>query len=119
MRIWWKCDKYRNYKRGCNSKVTKISPGSNEKQSIEINTTPYRGGDVYLASINTQSGHDVWLIDLGAYFHMTPHREWLYEYERYKGGDVFLGEKSTTKIVGWGRVRLILQRLFLVDKVHL
>jgi hypothetical protein len=32
------------------------------------------GGDVYLASTSTHSNHDVWLIDLGASFHMTPHR---------------------------------------------
>jgi predicted Na+-dependent transporter len=31
-----------------------------------------KGGDVYLASTSTQSDHDVWLIDSGASFHMTP-----------------------------------------------
>jgi hypothetical protein len=55
---------------------------------------------VYLVSTSTQSDQDVWLIDSGASFHMTPHREWFYEYERYEGGDVFLGDDSTTKIVG-------------------
>jgi hypothetical protein len=40
---------------------------------------------------------------------MTPHREWFCEYERYDGGDVFLGDESTTKIVGRGRVLMILQ----------
>jgi hypothetical protein len=37
---------------------------------------------------------------------MTP--EWFCEYEQYEGGDVFLGDDSTTKIVGRGRIRLIL-----------
>jgi hypothetical protein len=27
---------------------------------------------VYLDSSSTHANHDVWLIDLGAYFHMTP-----------------------------------------------
>jgi hypothetical protein len=36
---------------------------------------------------------------------MTPHREWFYEYEKYEGGDVFLGDDSTTNIVGQGRVQ--------------
>jgi hypothetical protein len=37
---------------------------------------------------------------------MTPHREWFCEYERYDGGNVFLGNDSTTKIIGRGRVKL-------------
>jgi hypothetical protein len=64
---------------------------------------------VYLASTSTQSDQDIWLIDSGASYHMTPHREWFYEYELYEGGDVFLGDESTTKIFGLGRVPLILQ----------
>jgi hypothetical protein len=73
-------------------------------KSTERKTTPDKGGDVYLASTSTQSDQDVWLIDSGASYHMTPHREWFCEYERYEGGDVFLGDDSTTKIVGRGRV---------------
>jgi hypothetical protein len=37
---------------------------------------------------------------------MTPHREWFSEYEKYDGGDVFIGDDSTTKILGRGRVKL-------------
>jgi hypothetical protein len=37
---------------------------------------------------------------------MTPHREWFCEYERYDGGNVFLGDDSTTKIIGRGKVKL-------------
>jgi hypothetical protein len=40
---------------------------------------------------------------------MTPHREWFYEYEKYDGGDVFLGDELTTKIMGRGRVKLLLK----------
>jgi hypothetical protein len=40
---------------------------------------------------------------------MTPHREWFCEYEKYDGGDVFLGDDSTTKIMGRGRVKLLLK----------
>jgi hypothetical protein len=39
---------------------------------------------------------------------MTPHREWFSEYEKYDGGDVFLGDDLTTKILGRGRVKLLL-----------
>ena len=40
---------------------------------------------------------------------MTPHREWFSEYEKYDGGDVFLGDESTTKIMGCGRVKFLLK----------
>jgi hypothetical protein len=40
---------------------------------------------------------------------MTPHKEWFCEYEQYDGGDVFLGDDSSKKIIGRGRVRLTLQ----------
>jgi hypothetical protein len=61
---------------------------------------------VYLASSSTHADHEAWLIDSGASFHMTPHREWFCEYEKYDGGSVFLGNDSTTKIIGKGRVKL-------------
>jgi hypothetical protein len=40
---------------------------------------------------------------------MTPHREWFYEYEKYDGGDVLLGDELTSKIMGGGRVKLLLK----------
>jgi hypothetical protein len=74
-----------------------------------MKTSMEEGGDVYLASTSTHVDHDVWLIDLGASFHMTPHKEWFCEYEKYNGGDVFLGDDLTTKIIGCGRVKLLLK----------
>jgi hypothetical protein len=71
--------------------------------------TPDKGGDVYLVPTSTQTDQDVWLIDSGAFYHMKPHREWLCEYERREEVNVFLGDELTTKIVGRGRVRMILQ----------
>ena len=62
---------------------------------------------MYLDSTSTQSESDVWLVDLGASFHMTPHREWFSEYEKYNG-NVFLGDDSPNKITGRGRVKLLL-----------
>jgi hypothetical protein len=55
---------------------------------------------VYLASSSRHVDHEVWLVESCASFHMTPHKEWFYEYEMYDGGDVFLGDESITKIVG-------------------
>ena len=44
-------------------------------------------------STSTQLESDAWLIDSGVSFLMTPHREWLYEYERYNW-DVFLADDN-------------------------
>jgi hypothetical protein len=67
---------------------------------------PKKKGDVYLASSSTHADHEAWLIDSSASFYMTPHREWFCEYEKYDGGNVFLGNDSTTRIIGKGRVKL-------------
>ena len=64
---------------------------------------------MYLASLSTHVYHEAWLIDSGASFHFTPHREWLCEYEKYDGGDVFLGDDRKARIVGRGKVKLKLQ----------
>jgi hypothetical protein len=40
---------------------------------------------------------------------MTPRKEWFSEYEKYDGGDVFLGDDSTAKILGRGRVKFLLK----------
>eukprot|EP00253_Pinus_taeda_P011440 PITA_11440 len=67
------------------------------------------GGDVYLASSSTHVDHEAWLIDSGASFHFTPHREWFSEYEKYDGGDDFLGDDRKARIIGHGKVKLKLQ----------
>jgi hypothetical protein len=36
-----------------------------------------------LDSSSTHVDNEAWMVDSGASFHMTPHREWFYEYERY------------------------------------
>jgi hypothetical protein len=61
---------------------------------------------VYLASSRTHGNHEAWLVDSGENFHMNPHREWFYEYERYDGGNVFLGDDSTTRIIDRGKFKL-------------
>jgi hypothetical protein len=73
-----------------------------------VKTSTEEGGDVYLAYTSTHADHGVCLINSGASYHMTPHREWFSEYEKYDGGDVFLGDESTAKILGRARVKFLL-----------
>jgi hypothetical protein len=109
LRKCWKCGKTGHYKKDCKSKKVEKPKGFDSTSSTEAKTSTEEGGDVYLASTSTHVDRDVWLIDSGASYHMTPHREWFSEYEKYDGGDVFLGDDSTTKILGRGRVKLLLK----------
>jgi len=97
---YWKCGKIRHYKNYCRSKSVERENGFDDVPSIEGNTSSGEGGDVYLSSSSTHAYHDVWLIDSGASFHMTPNMEWFCEYEKYNGGEIFLGGDLTTRTTG-------------------
>eukprot|EP00253_Pinus_taeda_P033236 PITA_33236 len=108
--VCWKCGNEGHYKRDYKSKSPEKGKGSNDAPSREVKTTSYEGGEVYLASSSsTHVYHEAWLINSGASFHFTPHREWFYEHEKYDGGDVFLGDDSKAIIVGRRKVKLKLQ----------
>lgn len=93
----------------CKSKAPDKGKGFYDAPSAEVKTTLDEGGDVYLASSSTHVDHEAWLIDSGASFHFTPHREWCCEYEEYGGGDVFLGDDRKARIIGHRKVKLKLQ----------
>eukprot|EP00253_Pinus_taeda_P013395 PITA_13395 len=107
--VCWKCGKEGNFRRECKSKAPDKGKGFDDAPSKEAKTTLNEGGDVYLASSSTHVDHEAWLIDSGASFHFTPHREWFCEYEKYNGGDVFLGDNQKARIIGCGKVKLKLQ----------
>lgn len=49
---------------------------------------------------------DVWLMDSGATWHMTPRREWFHQYEPISGGFVFMGDDHALEIAGIGTIKL-------------
>ena len=88
----------------CKSKAPDKGKGSDDAPSAEA--TSDEGGDVYLASSITHVDHEVWLIESSASFHFTPYKEWFCEYEKYDGGDVFLGDGRKARIIGHGKLKL-------------
>ena len=82
IRKCWKCSKVGHYKKDCRYKNFKKEKGSVDNHSIEEKTSSEEGGDVYLDSMGNHLEHDIWLIDSGVSCHMTPHREYFYEYKK-------------------------------------
>eukprot|EP00253_Pinus_taeda_P002190 PITA_02190 len=110
IKVCWKCGKEGNFKMDCKSEVLEKGKGSDDALFVEAKTTLDEGGDVYVdSSSSTHVDHEAWLIDSGASFHFNPHREWFCEYEKYDGGDVFLGDDRKARIIGHGKVKLKLQ----------
>jgi hypothetical protein len=75
LRKCWKFGKTGHYKKDCKSKKVDKPKGSDNTSSTEAKTSTEEGGDVYLESTSTHADCDVWLIDSGVSYHMTPHRE--------------------------------------------
>jgi hypothetical protein len=99
VKVCWRCGKEGHFKKQCRSKSVEKVKGSRGAPSIEENTSKEEGEDVYLASSSTHVDHEAWLVESSASFHMTLHKQWFCEYERYDGGNVFLGDDSMTKII--------------------
>ncbi|GJR91006.1 hypothetical protein Tco_0215017 [Tanacetum coccineum] len=47
-----------------------------------------------------------WIMDYGGYYHMTPGRDFLFEFKEFFGGTVLLGDNKACAIRGTGKVRV-------------
>jgi len=57
-------------------------------------------------SINREELTEVWLMDSGAIWHMTPNRDWFHTYEPVSEGSVFMGDNHALEIAGIGTIKL-------------
>jgi len=108
--VCWKCGKEGHLKKDCRYKYLEKIKGFDGSTPTEAKTTSDEGGYLYLASsLSTHVYHEAWLIESGASFHFTLHKEWFYKYEKYDGVHVFLGEYRKDRIIERGKVKLKLQ----------
>lgn len=98
----WNCGEVGHIRKDCKEKKKNKS-----FSNFEFEKSSQDDGEAFIATLAAHASDDVWFIDSGASFHMTSHRDWFLKYEKYNGGEVYLGDDSHLKIVGRGRVNLI------------
>ncbi|CDP17738.1 unnamed protein product [Coffea canephora] len=62
--------------------------------------------DFSLAVSRLTSHPDEWILDSTCTYHMTPMREWFFEFEELDGGFVYMGNDNPCKTVGIGSIKL-------------
>ena len=62
--------------------------------------------DFSLTMSHTTSHPDAWILDSGCTYHMTPVREWFFDFKELDGGVVYMGDDNTCKIKGIGSIKL-------------
>ncbi|RVW31691.1 Retrovirus-related Pol polyprotein from transposon TNT 1-94 [Vitis vinifera] len=106
----WNCGKTGHFKRQCKSPKKK-----NEDDSANAVTEEVQ--DALLLAVD--SPLDDWVLDSGASFHTTPHREIIQNYVAGDFGKVYLADGSALDVVGLGDVRISLPNgsVWLLEKV--
>lgn len=62
--------------------------------------------DFSLAVSPLTSHPNEWILDSACTYHMTPMREWFFEFEELDGGVVYMGNDNPCKTVGIGSIKL-------------
>ena len=106
----WNCGKTGHFRRQCKSPKKK-----NEDDSANVVTEEVQ--DALLLAVD--SPLDDWVLDSGASFHTTPHREIIQNYVVGDFGKVNLADGSTLDVVSIGDIRILLSNgsIWLLEKV--
>ncbi|KAE8699066.1 hypothetical protein F3Y22_tig00110597pilonHSYRG01396 [Hibiscus syriacus] len=104
----YKCKKAGHMKRDC-PKLKKQTDEKRDDSSKSVNVVEDDNFDCSegdMLSISTTQLTDVWILDYGCSYHITPNREWFSTYRSVNSGFVYLGDDRCCNIVGIGEVRI-------------
>ncbi|KAK5825428.1 hypothetical protein PVK06_020262 [Gossypium arboreum] len=88
-------------------KQDKRAAESNEEDVAGANLANESGDDFLFVSTNDNSElTSEWILDSGFSFHMCPNREWFSTYSLVEGGVVYMGNDSSSKVIGIGTVKI-------------
>ncbi|GJS07465.1 retrovirus-related pol polyprotein from transposon TNT 1-94 [Tanacetum coccineum] len=76
----------------------------NAGQGSGMHSEGYNNGDLLMAVSGERFLE--WIMDSGGSFHMTPRKDFLYDFKEFNGGTVLLGDNRACAIIGIGKVRV-------------
>nr|GEV99816.1 retrotransposon protein, putative, Ty1-copia subclass [Tanacetum cinerariifolium] len=76
----------------------------NARQGSSMHSEGYDNGDLLMAV--SRERFFEWIIDSGGSFHMTHRRDFLFDFKKFNGGTVLLGDNRACVIIGIGKVRV-------------
>nr|GEZ11521.1 hypothetical protein [Tanacetum cinerariifolium] len=86
-----------------NKKKSTVFVKKNARQGSGMHSEGYDNGD-FLMAVSEERFLE-WIMDSGGSFHMTPRRDFLFDFKEY-GGTILLGDNRACAIMGIGKVRV-------------
>ncbi|GKD39364.1 retrovirus-related pol polyprotein from transposon TNT 1-94, partial [Tanacetum coccineum] len=94
-------------KKDCQKRNKKKSTGfikKNARQGSSMHSKGYVNGDLLMAV--SEERFLKWIMDSGGSYHLTPRRDFLFDFKEFDGGMVLLGDNKACAIRGTGKVRV-------------
>ncbi|KAA0043826.1 putative gag-pol polyprotein [Cucumis melo var. makuwa] len=109
------CHKEGHFKKNCplnksreaSTSEANVTDGYNSAEitnGYDSAETGYESAEVLMVS--HRDIQDAWIMDSGCTFHMTPHRDFLTNFQKVDGGKVLLGDNGTCDVKGTGSVQI-------------
>ncbi|GJS60992.1 retrovirus-related pol polyprotein from transposon TNT 1-94 [Tanacetum coccineum] len=96
---------YDHLKKDCPKRNKKKSTGFVKKNVGQgSGSKGYDNGDLLMAV--SEERFLEWIMDSGGSFHMTPRKDFLFDFKEFNGGTVLLGDNRACAIIGIGKVRV-------------
>ena len=97
----WHCHKEGHLRRNC--------PERKKSQDSFFNNDSVNISDGYesveVLTVCTAESSSAWIVDSGCTFHMTPRKDYLFDFKVINGGNVLMGNDHSCSITGIGSVR--------------